>query len=72
MNPHYLAPLFDPKSLLVYVPAADVSSIADLLRDAEIVNVAFLAVLGGCSARRVKCRVARPHKRDTTTQCARQ
>ena len=42
------------------------------LRDAEIVNVAFLAVPAGCSSRRYKCRVARPHKRVTTTQCARQ
>ncbi len=32
MNPHYLAPLFDPKSLLVYAPAVGLSSIADLLR----------------------------------------
>ena len=29
-----------------------------LFRDAEIVNVPFLVVLGGCSARRVECRVA--------------
>ena len=28
------------------------------LSDAEIVNVPFLVVLGGCSARRVECRVA--------------
>ena len=28
------------------------------LRDAEIVNVPFVVVLGGCSARRVECRVA--------------
>ena len=31
---------------------------AKYLRDAEIVNVPFWAVLGGCSARRVECRVA--------------
>ena len=35
MNLHYLAPLFDPKSLLVYVPAAGVSSIADLVRASQ-------------------------------------
>ncbi|MCY7389430.1 MAG: bifunctional acetate--CoA ligase family protein/GNAT family N-acetyltransferase [Burkholderiales bacterium] len=40
MNPHYLAPLFDPKSLLVYLPAAGVSSIADLLR-ASLAESAF-------------------------------
>ena len=34
MNPHYLAPLFDPKSLLVYVPAPGVSPIADMLKTA--------------------------------------
>ena len=32
MKPHYLAPLFDPKSLLVYVPATGLSSIAPLLK----------------------------------------
>ena len=34
MKPHYLAPLFDPKSLLVYVPAGSASSIAALLKTA--------------------------------------
>ena len=34
MNPHYLSPLFDPKSLLVYLPADTASSIAALLKKA--------------------------------------
>ena len=34
MNPHYLSPLFDPKSLLVYLPADAASSIAALLKKA--------------------------------------
>ena len=32
MKPHYLAPLFDPKSLLVYISATGESSIAPLLK----------------------------------------
>lgn len=34
MKPHYLAPLFDPKSLLVYTPAGNASHIAALLKAA--------------------------------------
>ncbi|MEQ1516046.1 MAG: bifunctional acetate--CoA ligase family protein/GNAT family N-acetyltransferase [Usitatibacteraceae bacterium] len=34
MKPHYLAPLFDPKSLLVYVPAGCATPIAALLKKA--------------------------------------
>ena len=32
MKPHYLAPLFDPKSLLVYVPPGSASFMAALLK----------------------------------------
>ena len=34
MKPHYLAPLFDPKSLLVYVPPGSASFMAALLKTA--------------------------------------
>ena len=34
MKPHYLAPMFDPKSLLVYLPAPGASAIATLLKAA--------------------------------------
>jgi len=41
VNPHYLAPLFDPKSLLVYVPANGASTIAVLLK-AALAEGAFI------------------------------
>ena len=38
--------------------ALPITASVQLIRDAEIANVAFLAELVGCSARRYECRVA--------------
>jgi hypothetical protein len=55
----YVQHCFQKKSSSgIATPKPDMDLVRERLRDAEIANVPFLAVLAGCSARRLECRVA--------------